>query len=183
MSGTKRTVVAAIIALVFLLSACSPVMTQNRYAAGDGVRADLGDSVHLENLLIITEAEGSPGTLVGAVVNTTAEPLLVALAAGNEVFEVEVPGNDTVLLQPDNENLVIGAVMARPGGTLDVQASTVAEGSILIPVPVLDGTINPYQDYLPTEVEDDGVSTTDEEPADATEDEATGTEGEEADEG
>ncbi len=159
---TLRALLAVSAALLLVLSACSPVMTQNRYAAGDGARGDLGDQIELENFLIITEGQGEPGTFLGGITNRAADEVQVTLSITPPVEEGEAPlppeqftiaveGQSTILMQPDDESVVLGEVPVPPGATLDVVVSASGAGQVTIPTPVLDGTIAPYDEYLPQE--------------------------------
>ncbi|MGC0272254.1 hypothetical protein ACO0LV_04565 [Pseudactinotalea sp. Z1739] len=147
----RRPLIAVALAVMIVLGACTPPMTMNQYAAGDGARANLGSQVKVENLLVITEAEGSAGTLVGGVVNLWEQEAEVSLSVQDmgEAVTVTVDPAATLLLHPEHESVVLPAVPVAPGATLEVQISTDNSGSITVPVPVLDGTLDPYQDYLP----------------------------------
>lgn len=147
----RRPLVAVALAVMFVLGACTPPTTMNQYAAGDGARANLGSQVKVENLLVITEAEGSAGTLVGGVVNLWEQEAEVSLSVQDlgEAVTVTVDPKATLLLHPEHESVVLPSVPVPPGATLEVQISTGNSGSVTVPVPVLDGTMDPYQDYLP----------------------------------
>lgn len=130
-----------------LLGGCgfaSPIQTQQTYAASDGVRVQLSDDVRIENLLLLTAAEGEPGRLLGAVVNGSGDDATVSIDVGGEVTEVHVAAGQTANLA-DEEPLA--AVGAAPGATIEV--SIEFAGTTVRAIPVLDGTIPPYDEYLP----------------------------------
>jgi len=146
-------------ALALAVTGCSPITTQQQYAASDGVRAQVGDDVKAENLLIISAAEGEPGVLLGALTNTGDQPTTVTLVIGSQSDDVPLAPGQTALLgatdATEAANLVvvdvaIDAVGAAPGSLTDVELSTPEAGSITIGVPVLDGTLEAYATLVPT---------------------------------
>ncbi|HLS25928.1 MAG TPA: hypothetical protein VK063_08655 [Beutenbergiaceae bacterium] len=158
----RRPLIALTLAALFLISGCGGIptggtpMTVNQYAAGDGARGDLGNQLSLENLMVLTEDQGAPGQLVGGVVNHWEQPAEVSFTAEElgETLSATAPGGETLLLNPEQESVVLSAVPVPPGAILEMQVSTPEEGSVTIPVPVLDGTMPPYDEYLPQEMPD-----------------------------
>ena len=150
-SRLRRPLIALVIALAFAIAGCAPDTTMRSYAAGDGARADLANQIRAENVLIISEAEGSPGTVVGSIVNEWSQDAEVSLTVDGlgESITVTLPGSATVILSPDHESIVLPSVPVPPGAVLNVQISTTESGSVTLPIPVLDGSMDPYQDYLP----------------------------------
>lgn len=163
--------IASAAIVVVAVAACSPVMTNRPYAASDGVRViwDEQAEVRGENLMILTSAEGEQGRVLGAFVNGTDETTQVRLALPDGMDTVvEVPGSGTLLLngtevaEGDESDVVAAAessavytdllldsVPAAPGSTLEVTFETPSQGSIVVNVPVLDGTLPEYTDYVP----------------------------------
>lgn len=150
-SRLRRPLIALIIVAALALAGCAPNTTMRSYAAGDGARADLANQVRAENVLIVSEGEGSPGTLVGSFVNEWSQDTEVSLTVDGqgESITITLPGSATVILSPDHESIVLPSIPVPPGGVLSVQLSTTESGSVTLPIPVLDGTIDPYQDYVP----------------------------------
>lgn len=150
----RRPLIALAVAVTLVLSACAGegFTTAQRTNHGDGARADLGTQIGVENLLLLTEEEGAPGQLVGGAVNHWSQGTDVSFTAAGveETVTVSVGAGETVLLHPDHQSIVLPAVPSAPGTNLEFQISTPEAGSVTVPVPVLDGTIDPYQDYLPT---------------------------------
>ncbi|UFU07184.1 hypothetical protein [Ruania halotolerans] len=153
--STRR--LAAVLALAATTAlgagACSPITTMEMYAPSDGVRADLGESIRVENLMVLSASEGGAGAVLGAVVNDGAEPTEVTLTAegvsGGLVLSVDAGA--TLLLGPDHEDVTLPAVAVPPGAVLEMQVSAPEAGSTSLDVPVLDGAIPPYDEYLPAE--------------------------------
>ncbi|CAM3602361.1 hypothetical protein OCAE111667_17555 [Occultella aeris] len=151
--NTRRLVASLLMAATAAagVSACSPIVTQYGTSPSDGVQVEVGTQIRGENLLILTRAEGAEGVLIGAVVNRWGSPTTVNLTVGEsaEAASVDVDGNSTVLLNPDAELVTIAAVEAAPGATIDVTVSSPEQGSVTVAVPVLDGTLAPYDEFLP----------------------------------
>lgn len=95
------------------------------YAAGDGTNADL-DDVKLRNFLVVSQARGKPGVVLGAVTTTGAQPVQVHLS----VFAAD-------LRTPLGE----GSVTARPGQLTTVGTGEGATAVQLKEVPVQPGSI------------------------------------------
>lgn len=153
--GAALVVVAAALAAI---SGCAPVQTLMQYNPSDGIRVDLGEGVVINNLMILTDENGAPGLVLGGITNGGTSDTRVTLQTEAAEATVDVAANETVLLQPttptdeaaeDSQQVVLDPVTAPPGGTLPVQVSTPQAGSAQVSVPVLDGTIPPYEEYLP----------------------------------
>lgn len=131
-------------------AACSPIETVGNYAPSDGVRASIGNQIAAENLMIVTTEEGAEGVLVGGLTNRWDERTAVDfLFEGSEgAVTVRLAGNASVLLGPQDEAVTIPAVAAPPGDLLDVQISSPESGSVILSIPVLDGTVPPYDQLL-----------------------------------
>ena len=140
-------------------SATNPITTQDQYSASDGVRFTIGD-VRGSNLLVLTAAEGDPGTLQGGLINEGSEDRSVTIAIGDEETVVELGPRETVLLgvgraaEDGFAEVTFPAIDVPPGGLVPVTLSTPEDGSIDVQVPVLDGTLPEYASDVPTAPED-----------------------------
>ena len=148
--GIRSTAMAAAAAAALILSSCawaSPTRTNEAYAPSDGVRVSLvdGDEVRVENVMLLTEAEGSPAQLFGAVVNDTPEAVTVGVSVGGSQSTIEVDANGVARLEEETD--VIESSPAAPGSTSPVTFEF--RGAQTRDVPVLDGTLSPYDEYLP----------------------------------
>lgn len=153
-----RLALIAAAALAVALAGCAPITTQRPYAPGDGVRAQVGEQVQAENLMVVTEAEGAAGVLTGALTNVGDAATAVTLSLGGLTIEVPVDAGQTVLLTaPDAQesdtvrvqDVSVAAVPDGPGALTDVTLATPEGGSVTVAVPVLDGTLSQYRDLLP----------------------------------
>ncbi|WP_125776262.1 hypothetical protein [Antribacter gilvus] len=154
----RATVTARAVALagastaVLLLAACSPTTTTLDYAPSDGARVEVSKDARLRgiNLLVISEGDGAPGTLLGALTNQTSDDATFTLTAeGAAPVTVRVEAGDTVLLgTEDGEQVQLDAVDGIPGSNLPAVLSVGGEEEELS-LPVFDGSLPEYADYLP----------------------------------
>lgn len=135
-----------------LLAACSPTTTTLDYAPSDGARVEVSADARLRglNLLVVSEGDGAPGTLLGALSNTTDEDATFTLTAdGAAPVTVRVDAGATVTLgTADGEDAQLDAVDVVPGSTLTAELTAAGE-SAEFELPVFDGSLPEYADYLP----------------------------------
>lgn len=147
------------VGLITGLGACSPVHTLDLFDPSDGVRATLDGEVKATNLLLLTEAEGGPATLVGSLTNLTRDDLQVQVNVEDaEPIAVDIEAGHTAYLTPKTPDFdgpsfsfdaQVSSVSTPPGGTAEVTVATPSGGSTNVLVPVLDGTLEPYDEFLP----------------------------------
>lgn len=138
----------ALVAAVALLSGCgaaSPIQTSENYAPSDGVRLEFSNGVRLENFFLLTADEGAPVRLMGAIVNDAESDADVQLDIDGQLVEVTAPASGVLNLEA--EEIVIEGVSALPGTNLAVMINS--GGSQTYEIPVLDGTLPPYDEFLP----------------------------------
>jgi hypothetical protein len=122
----------------------SPV-AQADYAASDGANVDLGN-VRLSNFLVVAEAKGEPGVVVGAVSTDGATPVRVRITVLNGQTSL---GETTVTAEPGKlanlaggegaSTLQLSDVPVQPGANLTLRAATDAGGKEAT-LPVLAAT-------------------------------------------
>ncbi len=143
--------IAAATALVAALTGCSvtnPIQTQQLYAASDGARIVLGENIEAKNMLLLTEAQGSPGALIGAVTNRGSQDTVVVIdIVGAGRHEVPLAAGESVRLTGEDV-LTFESVDVAPGATAPITISTGADGAKSVTVPVLDGTLPEYAEVL-----------------------------------
>lgn len=140
---------AAVLAMTALsgCTALSPVKTQKSYAASDGVRAQFGD-LRVENLLLLTAEKDAPAQVFGTLVNNSTAPATFTIELADQVIvEQEVAADSQVKLPVDESATLQGDF--QPGATVDGVVKTDSGDLQNVAVPVLDGTIHPYDEYLP----------------------------------
>ena len=155
----RATALAAGVAVVGLaLAGCSAtnrITTDDPYGASDGIRVVLGD-VRGSNLLVVSEAKGEPGNLLGGLINDSTEDRTVTVSAGDDSTDVELGPKETVLLgggdapEDGQATVIFSSVDVPPGAVLKVTISTPEDGSTTADVPVLDGSLPEYATSVPT---------------------------------
>lgn len=160
----RLTLVVAALAATAGLSACqvaSPITTDQPYDPADGVSLDT-DEVSVRDLLIISEGNGTPGVVVGYVVNTSAEPLTVEVALEDE--GTRTPLSPALEIAADSagrldgraaegefvDPVIAAQIPGLPGGLVDVRITTSTGEATSTSVPVLppDGVYANYVDLL-----------------------------------
>ncbi|WP_448070852.1 hypothetical protein [Georgenia yuyongxinii] len=147
----RSAIAATALGAALALAGCSvanPITTQMEYAPSDGVRVEVTDGVVVENLMVLTESEGAEGRVVGAVVNRSGEPAVVTLSLGEgaSAVPVRVPAGGTADLLADG--VTVPSVGVPPGAMLPSTVGAEGAGQVSVDVPVLDGTIPPYDEVL-----------------------------------
>ena len=144
-----RAVVTAAAGLGLVLSGCSvmsPVTTERDYAASDGTRLVVSDTLRAENLLVLAPSADEPAVLIGALTSTGSEDTVVSLTVGSApAVEVPVAAGETVLLGSAGTSVPLPALGVAPGATVQVTVASPTSGSATVPSVVLDGTLAEYQ--------------------------------------
>lgn len=123
--------------------------TTHQYAASDGIKADLG-ALQLRNILIVASGENEPGRVIGAVFNTSSSDATLTMSGANGAqTEIPVRANSEVFLNDSADAAILSTAGAIPGGLTPVTIRTGSD-SATVNVPVLDGTLPEYAQYLPT---------------------------------
>lgn len=144
---------ALLLALSAAVTGCSAtnvVETDRTYSAAQGVAVDLG-AVRLVNLLAVATAAGEPGALSGAVTNHGSAPAQVTLTAGGDSATLDVPAQGTVYFGTGGdtgERVQLSALGAAPGAMLDLTIGTDTAGGASVRVPVVDGSVPPFDAVL-----------------------------------
>ncbi|TRW43230.1 hypothetical protein [Georgenia yuyongxinii] len=147
----RSAIAATMLGAALVLAGCSvanPITTQMAYAPSDGIRVEVADGVVVENLMVLTESKGGEGHVVGAVVNRSKENALVTLilGEGGGGVPVRVPAGGTADLLADG--VTVASVGVAPGAVLPSTVGAEGAGQVSVDVPVLDGTIPPYDEVL-----------------------------------
>lgn len=124
--------------------------TAEQYAASDGVHADLGP-LQLRNMLIVSGDEEGPGRLIGAIYNSASQDVtLTVKGAEGARTEVPVKANSYTLLNDASDEAILSTSGGIAGSLVDVEVSE--DGTNVkktVSLPVLDGTLEEYKEYLP----------------------------------
>ena len=150
---TRPALALGVAGLALALSACSPITTDEPYAASDGIRAQVGD-LEVLNLMIVSEGKGSEGRLLGAASSSAAEADTLTIAAQDGSVDVPVrldAGQTVNFSGADDDVVLVDEVSVEPGSNVLVTLSNAAGDTVDVHVPVLDGTLAEYADALPAE--------------------------------
>ncbi len=156
--------VVAALAATAGLSACqvaSPITTAQPYDPADGVSLDT-EEVSVRDLLVVSEGNGTPGVIVGYVVNNSEEPLSVEVALVEDGTRtvltpaVEIAADSAGRLdgraaEGEFVDPVIAAqIPGLPGGLVDLRITTSTGEATSTSVPVLppDGVYANYAELL-----------------------------------
>ncbi len=172
----QQAVAAGAVLLTLGVSGCSFTTDQSTttpYAASDGIVKDLGP-VLLRNILIVGRDDETAGRLVGTVFNTSDDPVTLSIQAGGASTEVTIDGQGQFRFEEESsDDATLEGLEDIPGSLIDVEFDVEGEQAVF-EVPVLDGTLEEYREYVPG-----GYTPRPSEPA-ATEEAAEGAEGEAA---
>lgn len=125
---------AAAASSALLLSGClvnSPTTTQIRYAPADGVEID-GATMDVRDLLVVSHGNGSPGVVLGSVVNQTSEPITITVSAGGTALspEVEIAPNSHARLdgttagETEGERVTIPSLESPAGQSVEISIAS-----------------------------------------------------------
>jgi len=150
--ATARTAAVAGLAAVALLGAtgCSSINQQAttlQYSASDGIVANVGDA-ELRNVLLVSSGPDAEARYLGAVNNPSEQPLEVTITVDGTDTRLSVPAGEMLQLgDPENEH-VIPSHGSFPGGMADATVEVDGQ-SQQVEIPVLDGTLPEYRQYVP----------------------------------
>jgi hypothetical protein len=130
--------------------------TTEIYSPADGVNVPDSGPLKVRNVLILSEAEGEPGSMIAAIVNETDEShtLNIELGEGSSAQKatVRVPANSSLSLgnpADDTDPLALDTIDSPPGSTIPVYFQSGDAEGVLYQVPVLDGELDYYSDLMP----------------------------------
>lgn len=156
----KSLALTAALAGCVALAGCSmtnPQETQSIAAAVPGVQASVGP-LEANNLAIVsagdagagTPSPDAPGRVTGSLYNSSSSPVTATLSTqSSNSIDVTVPPNGQVLLGDDRQVADLTSSGAIPGGMTTMKIQTDSSNQEVL-VPVLDGTLAQYRQYVPT---------------------------------
>ena len=139
-------------AVLFATSGCALISTQATtisYSASDGVNVQDSGPLQVRNVLVVTDEEGVNGNLIAAIINDTdsSQTLTVAYSNGNQ--EVRVPAGTVLSLGADEDPVLLEGLDAAAGSDVEITFQSGDGDSVLVQVPVLDGTLNYLSPLVP----------------------------------
>ena len=133
------------------ISGCSftaEQFTANPYAPSDGIVKDIGE-VLLRNVLIVGSEDESEGRLIGTVFNTSDEPVDLTITAGGAATEISIEGQGEYRFEDETaDDAGLAGIEDVPGSLIEVTFDPGTEEGVF-DVPVLDGTLEEYREYVP----------------------------------
>ncbi|MGN5733010.1 hypothetical protein [Arthrobacter psychrochitiniphilus] len=157
--STKRaqrfSLIAAIGIGAMAFTGCSAINQQStamEVTVTDGVQLDMGQ-LELRNVLIVSEAAGDPGRVIGTFYNH-ADSQMVLTISGAQGSQTEItvqPGVPLVLNSKSDQAIL--STMAQPPGSIEsieLRQSGAGSETATLNVPVLDGSLAEYKKLVPT---------------------------------
>ncbi|UOQ56496.1 DNA modification methylase [Leucobacter allii] len=149
--------IALAAALALGATGCSliaPQGTLEPYAPSDGIDVSVG-GVHVRNIMLIADETGENFNVVFGAVNSTGAPQDVTISFTGEgssraAAEFTVPTGNTLFGNPAGEEAPVLVTIPdlKPGATVSAYFQTAGASELQREVPVLDGTLADYRDYV-----------------------------------
>ncbi|MHA7263204.1 hypothetical protein ACX80W_08400 [Arthrobacter sp. TMN-37] len=147
----QQAAVAGVVLAMLGITGCSVINEQSttrEYAASDGIVENLGP-VELRNILIVSTDEGTPGTLLGTVFNSSDQPVQVTIQGENEMAEITVEADGKYVFEEEvADDGTLQGISDIPGSLVDLDF-TVESETATYGVPVVDGTLAEYREFVP----------------------------------
>lgn len=144
-------VVAGALVMMLGVSGCNLVAEQsttNPYAPSDGIVKDVGP-LEMRNVLIVGRDDETSGRLIGTVLNTSDEPVDLTIRAAGAGTDITIEGQDHFRFEDEaSDDATLEGVDDIPGSLVDVTFEVEGETAVF-QVPVLDGTLEEYREYVP----------------------------------
>ncbi|MBG6085201.1 hypothetical protein [Zhihengliuella flava] len=155
----RRVLATAALAVATLSAAgCGAIndqATTDEYAPSDGVMFTAGD-LEVRNLMLVTNSADEEARVLGSLVNDSADAARVNLQVDGSSVSIEVPAESVTKLEDDANKTVVPSAGEEPGAlaTVNVTVNGTAQEE---PVPVVNGALSEYRQYLPGGYSEDTV--------------------------
>ncbi|MBG6239156.1 hypothetical protein IWX78_002135 [Mycetocola sp. CAN_C7] len=150
----KARLIASVVlaaSVVLGTSACnliSPQSTTEHYDASDGVSGRIGD-LKLRNAVIIS-GDGTDGNLLLSITNSGVSQNLTVQFGDGESLVTGIPRQSTVSFGAEDEDpILLEGIDTKPGALLPVYFQYGDETGVELLVPVLDGSLEEYSEFVP----------------------------------
>lgn len=131
-------------------SLVAPQATTIQYSASDGVNVPDSGPIDVRNAMVIADDEGTNGNFIAAFVNPTLEDQTVIFGFGTASAELVIEAGDTLSLGVDgNDPILLEGIDTPPGAQLSMSFQSGDGEGVTIDVPVLDGSLPYYEEYVP----------------------------------
>ncbi|MHA7208731.1 hypothetical protein [Arthrobacter sp. MDT1-65] len=132
-------------AAMLVLTGCATGGEDNWNSTAVGDDKSVGE-VDLRSVLLVTRDEGEPARILGTLENNGDQAVDITISDSDEETTLTIPAQGSVPL--DSVDTVLRTAGDAPGARTTLTATTDA-GDVDLLVPVVDGTLDPYQPYLP----------------------------------
>ena len=139
----RSSFVLTLLAALAVTGCSAPEETRDAIANGEDGQVGV---VKVRSMLLVSADEGEPGRLLGTLVNESSAPVEVMITDPDNQIVVTVPADGQYPLDTNEE--ILATVEEPPGALTEITLATPSESTTL-DVPVLDGTLDPYEPYLP----------------------------------
>lgn len=147
----RRAVAAAALAVLALgVTSCGAINEQAttfQYAASDGIVLDVAD-LSVRNLMLVTKSANDEARLLGSIVNNTATDQTLNVKVSTGSASIKVPAKTAVVLEDDANETLLPATGVMPGAQAPATLA-VGGSSDEVRIPVIDGTLVEYREYVP----------------------------------
>ena len=147
----RRVVAAAALAMLSLgVTSCGAINEQAttfQYAASDGIVLNVGD-LEIRNLMLVTKSATDEARLLGSLVNTTDSAQTLGLTLSSGSVSINVPAKSVVNLEKSENEKTVPSAGVLPGAQAEATLA-VGSGSQQVGVPVVDGTLKEYREFVP----------------------------------
>ena len=138
----------ALVVIIAGLSACArpaEIPPREKEAINLGVNAQVG-AVAVENLLLVTRAEGQRARLIGVLLNESKMPVRVELSDRDDKVSVALEPNEQYAF---HEHPAVFHTADDAPGALQEVSIAVGTNQDSVRIPVRDGTLSWLKPYLP----------------------------------
>ncbi|MHC6175525.1 hypothetical protein [Glutamicibacter endophyticus] len=150
-AGRRIAASIALTALAFGATGCGAInqqATTTNYAASDGSNITVAEA-KARNILLVVNDESNEARLIGSVVNRSDSALSLSIAPeGLAPIRLNVPADTALKLEDDANEQLVSNLTKSPGEHIDVTLSVGGE-SVESSIPVVDGTLPEYRDFVP----------------------------------
>jgi len=147
----RRAAAASALVAMLSVSGCSLVAQQSTrmiYSPSDGIVEDL-ESVLLRNIMIVGTNDGEAGRFIGTIANTGDEPVDITIDAGGTSTDITVEAQGQFKFEDEtDDDATLEGLDTVPGSDLPVDFDVDGEVTT-IGVPILDGTLEEYREFVP----------------------------------
>ncbi|MCO1337640.1 hypothetical protein BJH93_01845 [Kocuria polaris] len=156
--GRRALATAALAVVALSATSCGAIndqATADKYAPSDGVVFTAGD-LEVRNLMIVTNSADEEARVLGSLVNNGESNTRVNLNVDGTAVSIAVAAGSVTKLEDDANKTIIPSSGEEPGAHTAVTV-TVDGDSVEQSVPVINGALPEYRQYLPGGYEDGTV--------------------------